>query len=183
MEKEKIRPLYSELQGYLAQAPEAKNIFDSIHCSHFWLQYNDCISLLNKTTGKDYGRFLIHPEKSDNQQVKVIIYRQKLGGLIACLHAEYFYDEPAPLNGMPHTVIHQTQQQGQSVFVQIIFDFQDKIEQNMMKYPEGSNERSFLQKIKGTLRNISDLNQLVLQIIKLSKEFGLSVEDLGKIFF
>ena len=43
--------------------------------------------------------------------VRVLDYRQKLGGLIARLHAEYFYDEPAPFAGMPSTIIQQTQSQ------------------------------------------------------------------------
>jgi hypothetical protein len=83
---------------------------------------------------------------------------------------------------MPSTIITQTQQQSQSVLIQMIFDFQDKIEQSMGKYPDGSKEKTFLQKLKGTIRNITDFAQIVLAVSKLAKDYGISVEDLSKIF-
>ena len=39
MEKEKIRPLYSEFQGYLAQAPTSENInYAHIDEESLWMQ-------------------------------------------------------------------------------------------------------------------------------------------------
>lgn len=183
MEKEKIRPLYSELQGYLAQAPEAKNTSDGISSSQVWSQYNGCVNLVQKITEKDYSRFEIQAETAnDSVLVRVIAYRQKLGGLVAALHGEYFSDESAPFSGMPNTIIQQTQHQNQSVNIIMLLSIQSKIDEKLSQFPEGSKEKSFLQKLKGTLSGISDVTQLLAQLTKIAKDFGLSVNDLSKIF-
>lgn len=186
MDKAILRPIYSELQGYLTQAPEIKNLCDDISNPQVWSQYNECVELLLKETNKtEYKRFLITPLSSPSYTdgfVPVVIYRQKIGGLIAALHGEYFYDEPAPFSGMPHTVITQNQQQNQNIFFQMIFEFQDKIEQSIGNFPDGSKEKTFLQKLKSSLRNVTDVSKLVLELTKIAKESGLSAEDLFRIF-
>lgn len=178
MEKEKIRPLYAELQGCLTQAPDKTNL---VHAKSIWEHYNGTVNLLNEVTGKDYSRYCIRPEPG-NRVIGGAAYRQKISGLIALLYGEYFSDEQAPFSEMPHTVITQTQQQSLTVFFQMIFEFQDKIEQSMGKFQDGSKEKTFLQKLKGSLRNVTDVTKLVLELTKIAKESGLSVEDLGKIF-
>ncbi len=178
MEKEKIRPLYAELQGCLTQAPDKTDWFGD---KSIWEHYNGTVNLLNEVTGKNYSRYCISPEPGKTA-IRGSAYRQKIGALIAHLHGEYFSDEPAPFSGMPSTIITQTQQQSQSVLIQMIFDFQDKIEQSMGKYTDGSKEKTFLQKLKGSIRNITDFTQMVLAVSQLAKDCGISVEDLGKIF-
>ena len=56
--KDKIRPIYSELQGYLSQAPEAtsgrERIYDDTSLVN---QLNSSIQELEQLTGKDYSRY------------------------------------------------------------------------------------------------------------------------------
>ncbi len=52
----------------------------------------------------------------------------------------------------------------------------------MEKFSDGSKEKTFLQKLKVSLRNITDITDIVFKIVEIAKESGLSVEDLGKIF-
>src|SRR3972149_1291589 len=181
--KNKIRPLYAELQGYLTEAPAVKYNYDHIDTASVWPQYNQAISeLINKTNIKKYGRFKITPLSSQTLEafVRVLDYRQKLGGLIARLHAEYFFDEPAPFSGMPSTIIQQTQ--SQSVDIQMLLTIQSKIDEQLSKFPDGSPEKSFLQKLKTSLTGIKDVTQLIAQLISAAKSTGLTVEELTKIF-
>lgn len=184
MDKAKLRPIYSELQGYLTQAPEIKGTWDAISTANIWTHYNETVQLLIKLTNKnEYQRFLLSPERgSSSDFVRVITYRQKLAGLIAALHGEYFFDEPAPFSGMPHTVITQTQHQNQTVFIQMIFEFQDMIEKRISKFNDGSKEKTFLEKLKGSLRHVTDISKLIIDFTKIARECGLSTEDLSHIF-
>ncbi len=181
MEKEKIRPYYSELQGYLSQTPPA-NLTDSIWEESVWTQYNETIKTLSKVSEEDLGRFSVKSKLYDHREpfVKVIEYRHKLGGLIAYLHGKYFSGEPAPFSGMPTTVITQSQQQNQSV--QILLEIQSKIDEKINQFKDGSNEKTFLQKLKGTLASISSISQLFNTIFTLANQNGISLEMLSSIF-
>lgn len=177
--KNKIRPLYSEFQGYLSQAPTSTNSTDSIYDEAIWNQYNDALKLLSEVVEKDYSRFRIDPQRSkhgSSSYIRVDTYRQKIGGLISNLHGEFFSDETPPFSGMPSTIITQTQQQ--SVSVQILLDIQSKIDEILPKVKSGSKEESFLNKFKGVLSSISNVNQLVSKFMKLAHEFGLNIQDI-----
>jgi len=184
MEKEKIRPLYSEFLGYLSQAPISKDPYQGSDKPSTWNHYNSAIEILNKTTGEDYNRFKINSstDGGGEKYVPFTIYRQKLSGLIATLHAEYFSDEPFPLGGSPDTIITLSQQQAQSFYVQMLLDIQSKIDGNLKKYGEGSKERGFLKKVKDSLSSISNFTQLLGLIIKTAKEFGLTIDNVSEIF-
>jgi len=177
--KNQIRPLYSEFQGYLSQAPTSSGGSHTIYDEDMWNQYNDALKLLSKVAEKDYDRFRISPKpssRSSSLYVPTDIYRQKIGGLISNLHGEYFSDETPPFSGMPSTVITQTQQQ--SVSVQILLDIQRKIDEILPKVESGSKEESFLKKLKSILSSISNVNQLVSQFMKLAHECGLNVQGI-----
>ena len=91
--KNKIRPIYSEFQGYLSQAPTAASSTDSISDETMWNQYNEALKLLSDTTEKDYSRFKIEPKSLKNSPgsyVRVDTYRQKISGLISNLHGDFF---------------------------------------------------------------------------------------------
>lgn len=178
MSKDYIRHLYAELRGYLSQAPMVSN--DSIFEKSFWEQYNGAIELLQKITEKDYSRFIIKPG-GEGRVIYVNSYRQKLGGIIATLHSEYFSDEPDPLGAGPETVISQSQQQAQAVNIQMILDVQSKIDENINKYEEGSKEKGFLKKVRSSLSSISNVIQLVSLLLNTAKEFGISVEEILRI--
>jgi hypothetical protein len=169
MEKEKIRPLYAEFQGYLSQTPEPRSPGDTMSGDEsLWDQYNNSVDLLNNITREDFNRFKIEPRRGQSGKfILIVSYRRKLGGLISHLHGRYFSDEPAPFSGMPSTVITQTQHQNQTV--QMLFEIRDKIEAKMADYQEGTKERKFLQKFKESLASISNWTQLLSQLLKMAK--------------
>jgi hypothetical protein len=181
MGKNEIRPLYSEFQGYLSQAPEPKDAYASLYDESMWDQYNNSIDLLNKTSGEDFSRFGITPQRGQTGDfIRIVTYRQKLGGLISHLHGKYFSDEVPPFSGMPTTVIQQSQQQNQSV--QILLEVQSKIDEKINQFKEGSKERTFLQKLKGSLSSISNISQLFNTLFSLAEQNGITVGTLSSIF-
>jgi len=186
--KEKIRPIYSELQGYLSQAPKLESLLDRSSDSVLWTQVNNAINELNSVSGKNYDNFKINPEFMNqsgmvsHQYVKISAYRSKLGGLIARLHAEYFADEIVPFSGMPSTVITQQQTQSQVTYVQILLDIQSKIDEKLRGYKEGSNEKNFLEKVKDSLSKVGNIVELLALILRTGKEFGLTIEQVLKLF-
>lgn len=180
--KGEIKAIYSELRGYLAQAPEIKDM-DDIDDESVWEQYNRTVDSLSKVSNEDYSHFRIEPKSYDStgrSYVNLVTYRQKLGGLISRLHGEYFEGEPNPLDGVPSTVITQSQQQVQ--IAQMIIDITDIIHEKIDKYEEGSNKKSFLQKLKDSLSSISNVKQLLQTIFKLAKEYGLNMNEAFEIF-
>lgn len=178
--KDKVRPFYSEFQGYLSQAPKSDPksigvIFDEA----IWNQYNLAVRLLSNVTKEGgYSRFKIEPiiDTMAGDSIYLDNYKQKLGGLISRLYAEYFSDEPAPFSGMPNTIITQTQQQ--NVSIQMILDIQSKIDEALSKSKKGSKEEKFLNKLKKILSSIRNVNELIREFMKLAKEFGLGPKDI-----
>jgi hypothetical protein len=142
MEKDKIRPLYSEFIGYLLQAPTDQTPYAGDDKPSLWNHYNLALDLLNKIAGEDFSRFKINPATDGSEgYVLFTTYRQKLSGLIAALHAKYFSGEPFPLGGGPSTIITQSQQQSQSFHIQMLLDIQSKIDGRNVS----SRMRHFLQ--------------------------------------
>ena len=182
MEKEKIRPLYSEFQGYLSQAPAANTPNDTVGDNSLWEQYNDSIKILSEISEEDYLRFLIKPERGgvDMNFIYLSSYQQKLGGLISNLHGRYFSDESPPFSGSPSTIVSQTQQQNQSV--QMLLDIQSKIDYALQNVGEDSNEKGFLKKFKSTLSTVSSVTEVFKLCLQLAKEYGIGVSILLKWF-
>lgn len=176
--KSKIRPIYSELQGYLSQTPKGNNIIYEEAC---WNQVNQTIAELKTVCGNSFDKFLIEPHRDSKEQyVENDTFRFKLGGLISRLHGEYFSDEIAPFSGMPSTIITQNQQQIQSV--QMFLDIQSKIIESSKQFDEGSKEKKFIDKLKGSLSTVSNVNDLIKLCLKLAEEFGVGLAALLKIF-
>ncbi|MEK7368459.1 MAG: hypothetical protein AABZ62_02240 [Planctomycetota bacterium] len=181
--KEKIRPIYSELQGYLSQAPKDPKVHEALIQASAWEHYHSAIEELNKITGKDYNRFRVSPFKAiSGPAVGIVEYRSRLGGLISRLHGEYFSDEPAPFSGMPSTIITQQQAQTQSMNVKILLDLQSKIDSQISQYEEGTNERTYLEKIKAGLSNIGDVTELVRLLLRTGKDYGLTIDKILTFF-
>jgi hypothetical protein len=182
--KEEIRPIYSELQGYLAQAPQKTDNTTVIYAQELWESYNKTIKELSEKTGTTYHRYQIQPNVSEYSiTVDIDNYRGKLGGIIARLHGEYFSDEPAPFSGMPSTTtISVNQQQSQSVQVEILLEMIDLIHGKINQMEEGSKEKSFLQKVKDSLRGVKSVTQLITLFVQTANELGLSMQELAKIF-
>ncbi len=64
----------------------------------------------------------------------------------------------------------------------MLLEIQSKIDEKIHSYEDGSKEKSFLQKFKNSLSSISNATQLISQLLKLAKDFGLNIEDILKIF-
>lgn len=178
--KEQIRPLYSELQGYLSQAPE--NDGGSLHEESTWGQFHTTIDELNNISGKDYNKFKVQPQpmaSGRGSYVLVSQYRTKLSGLISRLYGEYFSDESAPFSGMPSTVITQNQHQSQNV--QILLEIQSIIDQKLAETKD-ETEKSFLQKIKTKLSSVKSVGELISLILSTGTALGLTLEQIYKLF-
>ncbi len=181
--KEKIRPIYSELQGYLSQAPKAEKGYESVSEESIWEHYHSAIKELNDITEEDYDKFKVSPQRGQvGCFVRVVEYRACLGGLISRLHGQYFPDEPAPFSGMPSTIITQQQTQAQSTKVQILLDLQSTIDNQISKYEKGTPERTFLEKIKEGLSGIGDVNDLVRLLLRTGKKLGLTIDQILAFF-
>ncbi len=179
-EKKKIRPLYSELQGYLSHAPKRDDavFYDS---SSEREQLNATIDLLSTTIGKDYSRFKLSSlESMTGNLVYVSAYKQKLAGLINYLHGEYFSDEPSPFTGVPSTVINQNQSQQQAVSV-LILDIQKKIDEKLST-TEDEKEKGFLKKLEKLLPTVTNGVQLVKAVADLAVQMGLDPHLISKLF-
>jgi hypothetical protein len=176
--KEEVRPIYAELQGYLTQIPDKKEYF-YIDNHFIWEQYNALIEELQKVTGRKYIRFLLVP---NGGQIETILYRQNLGGLIARLHGEYFSNEVAPFAEMPSTIITQSQNQTQSLHIQLLLEVSDLIHKKLSTVPEGSKEKTFLERIKASLSSVKDISHLVTLFMTTAHQLGITIEQLKTLF-
>ena len=180
--KDKVRPIYHELQGYLSQAPrEGYAIFKR----STWEQINQRIGELKDITKKDYDGYKmkeLETTQSGQQCMGSEDYRANLAGLISRLHGEYFFQEPPPFAGMPSTIISQQQTQNQATHFQILLDIESKIDEKMKAYPDESGERTFLEKVKASLSKVSNVTELPIVILKTAKDVGLTIEQLSKLF-
>jgi len=186
-EKNRIRPIYNALQGFLKEAAQIKATTDSFHDDEQWKYVNDTIDeLIHVTSGTEtYTRFKIVPHTyyANNRQlqrVMVSVFRGQLAGIINYLHGIYFSEEPAPSSGNPSMVIHQNQSQQQSMAVTLL-DLQDKINQQIQK-SEDENEKSFLEKVKSELSTATSFMQLLQLIFSTAHQFGIDTSKLHSFF-
>ena len=184
MDKNTIRPIYQELQGYLSQTPTPENPHICMSEKRIWELYNGSIDSLNDATDDDFDRFKVVPEGDREQQIlNITVFRQTLGGLINYLHAKYFSDEPAPFSGSPTTLISQSQQQdqSQSVYIQFLLDIQSSIDKNIDQYDEGTKEKSFLEDLKRKLSTVNNITQIFSLILQIAQQYGLNPEEILKL--
>ncbi len=183
--KEHIRPMYSELQGYLKQAPDEKTDLWGEAAQDVGRQVSNTIDELNSVTGENYDQFksLAKPYLRNGDYIPnltMAVYRQRLAGLIARLHGKYFPDEPAPFSGMPNTIINQTQ--NQSIQIELILDFQEMINEKIQSTQPESKERKYLEKIKNSLSTVKSFTDAINLSVSTAKTFGLGTDDLLRLF-
>lgn len=180
--KEQIRPIYSQLQGYLEQAPQRDKSANWTKNLNMSGQVNNAIDELNTISSKSYDGFKIQPKRMGNGApiMEFDTYRTNLGGLIARLHAEYFSDEDPPFRGMPTTVITQSQSQDQSQSVSFILDLHERVISELPQHKEGSKEKGFLEKLKSALPSIKTGTDILAKALEIGSNSGLSVEAIRK---
>ncbi len=177
--RKEVRPYYSELQDYLSQTLELSDPTDRTRDNSLWIQLNGVVDTLNEITGKDYSRFEITPRSDEVGRPYLLVstYRGKLGGLIASLHSDYFSEEDAPFSCTPSQVIHQNQEQIKSIGINFILDIVEKIDQELPRHEDGSKDKEFLQRVKDSLRGITDPTQCISNIFNIAKDFNLPAGD------
>lgn len=185
--REKVRPLYSELQGYLHQAPdpEKNKVAYRGHGegSNLSEQLNNTIDELNTVTSQDFSRFKVNPVRWGDSGTAIHLdeYRTKLSGLISRLHGEFFFDQTPPFGGTPSTVINQSQSQVQSMSVQILLELQSKIDEKLNNSELDPKKKTFLERIKQSLAATKDIVSLLKLIFKTGKDLGLGIDDISQL--
>jgi len=176
--KNKVRPIYEELQGYLSQTP-LPDKQPYLNNARIGDNLNSTIDELNQITKRNYDKFKIHIRRETNfTGSNTGEYRMCLNGLINKLHAEFFGGEVPPFSGSPSMVVKQSQQQTQSVQIKMIMDFQTIIDQKLYGGSDlKEKENTFLQKLKDKLPAISSMAELLSAALSIAKDLGLSIDS------
>lgn len=137
---------------------------------------------MSELGNKGYEKFRINPKSGQfGLCIDLSSYRGSLGGLIAKLHADYFSNELAPFSTMPNTVITTTQNQNQSVKIEIAVEMTELITDKIKQYKEGSIERRFLDRIKQGVKEGKSIVDLVGLILRTGAELGLTVSAMAQL--
>lgn len=185
MDKKEIKSIYATLKGYHKTLSSLKvDYFDN---EIVWNNYNSEIDELNKISGRDYSKFKIVPEGNDlgdryYYSIGVSVFKFNLSGLLARLHDEYFPEDLDPFSISPVSVTNISQNQSQITIMQIVLEFQGKIDEKLPEYKEGTKERSFLERVKSALSGVSNVTQLVSLIFSVGKDLGMTAEQIYNIF-
>lgn len=177
--KEKIRPVYLELQGYLNQLSQLGDK-SSIRTRATWDNYHSAISELNSIAGCNYDKFKLLIDVSPGNfgqsynYVDLTNFKFQLGGLIMKLYGKYFFEERNPLDGTPSTVINTTQNQSQSVQLEIVFEMTELITQKLDKYNKDTPERNFLEQVKEGVKAGKSITELINFILTTGTNLGLT---------
>ncbi len=183
--KNEIRPIYSELQGYLSQISKSNESYETIRDPSVWKNLNSSIDELSELASADYSKFKIEPQKGQFNSLFVTLteYRNKVGGLVAKIHGKFFSDEPTPFTNMPSTVISQQQSQTQSVDIKVILNLSEKINKEIGNYEEGTPERTFLEKVKEKLDEVKNNMDLIKIILEAGVFSGLAIKKIISLLF
>lgn len=184
--KDKIRPYYSRLQGYLSQAPTLESSYTSMYAQPLCDSVNQTIDKISQISGNDYAVHRFEGADLDRDtsspQIRVATVRGKLGALIAELHGTFYLDEPAPFSGMPSMVITQSssQNQEQTANITLLLEIQSKIDEKTESVTDPT-EKSFLEKVKANLSNVKNGVELLGMILKIGNDMGLTVEQIMRL--
>jgi hypothetical protein len=180
-----IKSIYIELQGYLLSSPEPRNNLPDggyITDADMWEKFNSSLNRLNKVTDQKYfNHKLDYKVTGSSKFVNIDFYRSNLSGLIFRLHADYFpYDPPLVTRSESgQFVLNQNIHQEQSVSINI---FKEQIEEKISMYKEGSNERNFLEKLKGYVATTNNFADILRNIIGLAKKIWILIRRYYKNF-
>ena len=182
-----IKSIYLELQGYLLESPEYKdyqNQAGETFDSNLWNKFNSTLDRLNSVADNRYNEFSLHPTSTRPGgpiHLSVNFYRSNLSGLILKLYADYFPDDRpfVTRSESGQFVLNQNIHQEQSVYINL---FKEQIEEKISMYEEGSNEKSFLEKLKGYVATTNNITDIVRATARLAKKAGLSLDDITNIF-
>lgn len=184
----KIRFIYLELQGFLKELPALNSDKSAIiRDSGVWESYHQKISDLNALTGNDYNNSKVCIKNTqdgfrDPYYISLTELRFKLAGIISRLYAEFFSDERNPLDGSPTTLINNSQNQNQSLQIEIALEISDLISNKIDKFEDGSKEKTFLEQVKNSLKSGKGVVDLISSILKTGSQIGLTTAEILKLF-
>lgn len=179
--KDKVRPIYRDLQGYLSQLPLSGQHNDVIRDPDLWNNYNSLVEELKTITSKDYNSFRVEPKYDDfSQKVFLVTLRTNLGRLISRLHAEFFDDEQTPFSSSPSTIINQSQSQEQSIDLKFYIDLGSKLDEKIKNVTD-EKEKGYLEKFKNLLPSLKSGMDILKTSIDLAKEFGLTPDQVSNL--
>jgi len=182
--KNKIRPIYSELQGMLSQAPNEKTNNLGSSDDELWNRFNALVNKLEEETKDDsFKDFIINPKLSDwgngrtSPYVTVVTYRGKISGLISRLHGTYFVDEPAPFSGQPGVVVSQTQNVSVEILIQLGADLQKALDKT-----ETPEEKTFIEAVKDKVGTVKSYIDFLLLVTSMAQQYGVTLDKIKHLF-
>lgn len=177
---QRLKPLYQELQGYLAQAPPEGDRDNWQTGDEYCDPFNSVVKeVIEITADESYSRFHYYEKATGSFEASV--YRTKLNGMIAHLHANYFQVDPMPFSGGEQStsmLIQQTQTQSQEAYISLTLDLQEQILAQLTEGALEDNEKGFLEKIKDGLRQTTSLMKLLHLILTAALEFDVGLQRL-----
>ncbi len=180
----KVRPIYSELQGFLLTAPDPAKT-NWIRELSLGQKVNQLITELNGVTGRNYDKYRIeNRHEIINRSSLVIItsreYQSQLTSLIQRLKGEYSFDEIQPLP--PNTIIHQNQFQSQQQQQNIVVELALSVAEKKADYVKGTPQRKFLDELGEKLKTTKTISEIIATIFELATKAGVGLPFLLKIF-
>ncbi len=176
--KKDILGVYEELKGILASIPDNSWFDDEGFVSHT----NRIIQRAGVICREidDINSYLLKTDHIPNRGpiVNAIPAKSKLNALIGRLKGTYDLDTATPTSG--HTFV-QNQSQTQSQHVTVILELQERIINEIPKYPEGSKERTFLEKLKSALPTIKNVTDILSVALKIGADLGLDAATIDKV--
>lgn len=184
--RDKVRPIYSELQGILSQAPDNKGHSLSKSDSELWDRFNSLVDMLADTTkDESFKDFKITPQSQtwenghNHVYVTVQTYRTKISSLISRLHGSYFSDEQAPFSGQPGLAItnNNRQEVNVAVTIQLGIDLQ-----KAMDSAKTQEEKGFIEAVMEKAATVRSYIEFLVLVLNLANQFGITPERVLALF-
>lgn len=182
----------------IAQNPSATMHDDS------WKNYNLILDELSQITGDNYYKELsVHPKRRGSFQILLASdYSIKVYQTTSYLYntkSEQLSTQPPPQkplvkrgsdqNITQTSVLSQDQQNEQKQHVEVNVEFNQTITyitealvEAKSKFPEGSKERNFIDKLKESISTAKTTADLIKMVAAAAAQFGISAQTLSQIF-
>lgn len=177
--KKAIGGIYEELKGIVASIKDVK---DSFTDDGFSEKTNNTIKRVGVLCPdiEDISHYFIKtkiysPYGGNVQYVEVIPTVVSLNSLIGRLKGEYDFDTQYKNEGFN---IVQNQHQTQSQTITLVMELHERILNQIQNHKEGTVERGFLEKLKATLPNSSDVLSIFASILSIGSEYNLDIEKI-----
>lgn len=181
--KDKIRPIYTQLQGMLSSAPPEGNSMWSD--KQFLVEtYNALIDeLVNISTDEKYNSLKVIHTFGGQRGLDSTVYRTAINSTIMRLYGSYFSDEKPPFSGPAPTQINQTQTNKQEQNVTIEVAIQLGIElQKALERAKSEEEKSFINKLMEKVGNVKNYIEFSLLLVSTAEKFGITLDRIKTLF-